>query len=101
MSRLTEAHHELARYIRWHAKVQACHFPGLDYEVDGTVQRYHRQDRYRDINVVARNRRYLQELKRIVDGHVEEKAYGLRISSEISGSARHPSEHILHLSIWP
>lgn len=101
MSQVSTAHYELARYIRWHAKQHACDFPGLDYEVDGAVQHYHRQDGYREVKVVARNRRYLQELKRIIDAQVEEKSYKARINTEINGSARHPSEHILSLSIWP
>lgn len=102
MSKLTQTHFELARAMRWHLRQILVTYgkPEDEIEVDADVKHYHRQDRYRVIDVCATDESILRELLGAVEPRFAEHA-DVRISSEIGRSARDPRERILSISIWP
>jgi len=99
MSKLTIAHYELARIIRWEARNLSGVYSELDYEVDASIKHYHRNDGYRVISITADNKRFLKELSKIIRDWLDKSALCVRIFLDIR-NARKESEFILDFSIW-
>lgn len=103
MSALTHAHHEVANITRWIAR-ETLFQRGLssdDVEIDGSVKAYHRTDRYRELNVAASNRKYLEELAILVETGIAARHLHAHIFHEITRSAASNKKFILNFSIWP
>lgn len=95
MSKLSSAHYEIARWIRWRVG------DNDDVEVNSDVQHYHRADQYREIYIGSPNIHLIDDLyPRIVD-HV--KRYDnprLRITVNAPARTAKPKFFVLHISIW-
>ena len=103
MSTLTRAHHEVANLTRNPAR-ETLFQRGLssdDVEIDGSVKAYHRHDRYRELNVTASNRKYLEELAILVEAGLAARHLHTRIFCEITRSAASSKKFILNFSVWP
>lgn len=103
MSKVSSTHWELANAARWLAPRLAREH-GIDpasVEISGRVERYHRDDGYRDINITARSRPFLAALAVRLRDSAAAIERDVRVYIDIGGSVRSKEEHILSLSIWP
>jgi len=102
MSKVSSTHWELANAARWFSrKLAPAH--GIvrdDIKVSGRVERYHRADGYRDIQVIAPSLPLVTEIGDRLAEQAKGILRGVTVHLDLGQSIARQGEYILSLSIW-
>jgi len=102
MSKVSSTHWELANAARWFSRKLAPQHavPVGDVKVSGRVERYHRADGYRDIQVIAPSLPLVSEIGDRLAEQAKGVLRGVTVHLDLGRSIARQGEYILSLSIW-
>lgn len=96
MSRISKAHFEITQYLNWISRSNFL-FEN-EIEIDSSIQHYHRNDRYRQIQITSSNKKNLEEIKNKLDNFLEKKQYNSKILIRFERNLK--KKFILDITIW-
>jgi hypothetical protein len=96
MSKLTTAHYEMARAIRWHARQV-----DKDMKVSGRVERYHRSDRYRNIRIIGDDKAAVDALAERLRASPLMAPDGVEVTIEVGDVYMADTKCMIDIAIWP
>jgi len=102
MSKVSSTHWELANAARWFSrKLAPAHgIVSGDVKVSGRVERYHRADGYREIQVIAPSLPLVSEIRDRLAAQARCVLRGVTVHLDNGRSIAKQGEYILSLSIW-